>query len=160
MDVEKVIEALEQLKFFNQRAGRELWNDKSTDIQNKDIDNAEKKIDDAIQTIRELQSNQCYLYSPCEYQNKDKELQEQNKWHYCSDEFPKESGHYLVAYHEWSDGNFLPKYDYTRVRTMHFQNSELYVGWNYPVCCDERAENDTYREVIAWRELPKFEEVE
>lgn len=54
MDTEKVIDGLEQLKFFNQRAGRELWNGKPTDIQNKDIDNAEKKIDNAIKTIREL----------------------------------------------------------------------------------------------------------
>ena len=55
-DVEKVIDYLEQIRFFNQRAGRELWNDKPTDIQNKDIENTDKKLSEAIQTIRELQS--------------------------------------------------------------------------------------------------------
>ena len=55
-EIEKVIDGLEQLKFFNQRAGRELWNSKSINIQNVDIDNAEKKLDEAIQTIRELES--------------------------------------------------------------------------------------------------------
>ena len=54
--VEKVINYLEQIRFFNQRAGRELWNDKPTDIQNKDIENTDKKLGEAIQTIRELQS--------------------------------------------------------------------------------------------------------
>ena len=53
--VEKVIDYLEQIRFFNQRAGRELWNDKPTDIQNKDIENTDKKLGEAIQTIRELQ---------------------------------------------------------------------------------------------------------
>ena len=54
--VEKVIDYLEQIRFFNQRAGRELWNDKPTNIQNKDIENTDKKLSEAIQTIRELQS--------------------------------------------------------------------------------------------------------
>ena len=54
--VEKVIDYLEQIRFFNQRAGRELWNDKPTDIQNTDIENTDKKLSEAIQTIRELQS--------------------------------------------------------------------------------------------------------
>ena len=54
--VEKVIDYLEQIRFFNQRAGRELWNDKPTDIQNKDIENTDKKLSEAIHTIRELQS--------------------------------------------------------------------------------------------------------
>lgn len=124
-DIEKVITDLEKVK-----DGIE-W-DSPPDYQ--------IMIDEAIQTIRELQ--------------------EKNKWHYCNDEFPKESGHYLVVYHKWSDGNFLPKYDDTRVRTMHFQNSDNYVGWNYPICCDERAEKDSHREVIAWMELPRFDSVE
>ena len=55
-DVEKVIDYLEQIRFFNQRARRGLWNDKPTDIQNKDIENTDKKLSEAIQTIRELQS--------------------------------------------------------------------------------------------------------
>lgn len=137
-------------------------------------------IDNAIQTIRELQelnkglsetytSNSIYEIgykkgaSDMEKAKQiiiDKLKEQIPKWHYCNGEFPKESGYYLVAYHEWTNGDFLPKYDDTRVCTMHFQNSEQYVGWNYPMCCDERAEKDTYREVIAWSELPKFEESE
>ena len=54
--VEKVIDYLEQIRFFNQRAGRELWNDKPTDIQNKDSEKTDKKLSEANQTIRELQS--------------------------------------------------------------------------------------------------------
>ena len=54
--VEKIIDYLKQIRFFNQRAGRELWNDKPTDIQNKDIENTDKKLSEVIQTIRELQS--------------------------------------------------------------------------------------------------------
>ena len=55
-NVEKIIDYLEQIRFFNQRAGRELWNDKPTDIQNKDIENTDKKLGEAIQTIKELQN--------------------------------------------------------------------------------------------------------
>lgn len=39
-----------------------------------------EKIDNAIHTIRELQSNQCHLNSPCEYQNKDIEIEEACEW--------------------------------------------------------------------------------
>lgn len=94
-EIEKVIEQLEQLKFFNQRAGRELWNSKPTNIQNVDIDNAEKKLDEAIQTIRELQ-------------------EQIPKWHLCEEELPKElefvltvdkDGRYEIGYkmYNWSN---------------------------------------------------------
>lgn len=49
----KYQEALDKRRFFNQRAGRELWNDKPKDIQDKDIENAERDFD----TLQELIDN-------------------------------------------------------------------------------------------------------
>ena len=124
MDVEKVIDDLLSIK--------KLGADGSP---------AHIKIDNAIQTIRELQSNQCYLYSPCEYQNKDKELQEQNKWHLCSEELPNESGEYLCYVNY--DGNKF--YNIEEIDCDGF-----FKEWNLT----------SKVKVIAWRELPKFEGVE
>ena len=76
-------------------------------------------------------------------------------WIPCSEMLPEESGYYLVTYHDWSDGNFLPKYDDTYVRRLHYQISEHFVGWNYPKNVDDRAENDCHKEVIAWQPLPE-----
>ena len=78
-----------------------------------------------------------------------------NGWIPCSERLPEESGYYLVTYHYWSDGNFLPKYDDTYVRRVHYQISEHFVGWNYPKNVDDRAENDCHKEVIAWQPLPE-----
>ena len=76
-------------------------------------------------------------------------------WIACNERLPEESGYYLVTYHDWSDGNFLPKYDDTYVRRLHYQISEHFVGWNYPKNVDDRAENDCHKEVIAWQPLPE-----
>ena len=76
-------------------------------------------------------------------------------WIPCSERLPEESGYYLVTYHDWSDGNFLPKYDDTYVRRLHYQISEHFVDWNYPKNVDDRAENDCHKEVIAWQPLPE-----
>ena len=76
-------------------------------------------------------------------------------WIACSERLPEESGYYLVTYHDWSDGNFLPKYDDTYVRRLHYQISEHFVGWNYPKNVDDIAENDCHKEVIAWQPLPE-----
>lgn len=76
-------------------------------------------------------------------------------WIACSERLPEESGYYLVTYHDWSDGNFLPKYDDTYVRRLHYQINEHFVGWNYPKNVDDRAENDCHKEVIAWQPLPE-----
>ena len=75
-------------------------------------------------------------------------------WIPSSESFPYESGYYLVTYHEWSNGDYLPKFDDTYVRRLHYQRSEHFVGWNYPHCVDEMTEADTNREVIAWMNLP------
>ena len=78
-----------------------------------------------------------------------------NGWIPCSERLPEESGYYLVTYHDWSDGNFFPKYDDTYVRRLHYQISDHFVGWNYPKNVDDRAENDCHKEVIAWQPLPE-----
>ena len=43
---------IEQAKFFNQRAGRELWNDKPKDVQDRDIASAEKLYDELLTLIK------------------------------------------------------------------------------------------------------------
>ena len=78
-----------------------------------------------------------------------------NGWIPCNERLPEESGYYLVTYHDWSDGNFLPKYDDTYVRRLHYQISDHFVGWNYPNNVDDRAENDCHKVVIAWQQLPE-----
>lgn len=78
-----------------------------------------------------------------------------NGWIPCSERLPEECGYYLITYHEWSNGDYLPKYDDTYVRRMHYQVSDHFTGWNYPKCVDDNAEKDTNREVIAWQPLPE-----
>ena len=34
-------------------------------------------------------------------------------WIPVSERLPEENGHYLVTYHEWSKGEYLPKFDFT-----------------------------------------------
>ena len=77
-----------------------------------------------------------------------------NGWILCSERLPEEGGYYLVTYHGWSNGDYLPKFDDTYVRRLHYQKSERFTGWNHPRYCDDKAENDTNREVIAWQPLP------
>lgn len=74
---------------------------------------------------------------------------------WISDREPSESGYYLVTYHEWSNGNFLPKFDDTYVKRLHYQKSEQFTGWNFPKCVDKRAEEDMNVEVLAWCYLPE-----
>ena len=49
----ELIDKLKQLRFFNQRAGRELWGDKPREIQDKDIENADVILDMAISALSE-----------------------------------------------------------------------------------------------------------
>lgn len=53
LDREKVIDGLEMLRFFNQRAGRELWADKPHGIQETDIANADAIFADALTLLKE-----------------------------------------------------------------------------------------------------------
>ena len=83
------------------------------------------------------------------------EYKSTDSWIPVSERLPEDGGYYLVTYHEWSNGNFLLKYNDTYVRKMHYEKSERFTGWNYPVCVDDRAENDCHKEVIAWQPLPE-----
>lgn len=55
-DLKKVVDGLEMLRFFNQRAGRELWSDKPHDVQEQDISNADMIYASAIALLKELES--------------------------------------------------------------------------------------------------------
>lgn len=48
---------IKQAKFFNQRAGRELWNDKPKDVQDRDIASAEKMYDELLMLIKTYDGN-------------------------------------------------------------------------------------------------------
>ena len=56
MDREKVIDGLEMLRFFNQRAGRELWADKPHDVQETDIANADAIYAHALSLLKEQEA--------------------------------------------------------------------------------------------------------
>lgn len=55
-DLNKTIDGVERLQFFNQRAGRELWVDKPKDVQDKDIDSADAVFKDVLELLKEKQS--------------------------------------------------------------------------------------------------------
>ena len=55
-DREKVIDGLEMLRFFNQRAGRELWADKPYGVQETDIANADAIYANALALLKEQEA--------------------------------------------------------------------------------------------------------
>ena len=55
---EAIIDHLERILFFNQRAGRELWFDKPKEVQDRDIENNERDLQEAINYIRTNQRKQ------------------------------------------------------------------------------------------------------
>ena len=73
------------------------------------------------------------------------------KWVPVKSEWPKKRGRYLTTYREWSNGDYLPKYDDTYVRILSFDEAIF----RFPKCIDRKAEADTHREVIAWMPLPE-----
>ena len=78
--------------------------------------------------------------------------EEAQRWISVKERLPDDVGSYLVYYHEWSNGDFLPKYDDYRIRVMRFMNNGK---WRMPVCTDKRCEADTNREVTHWQKLPQ-----
>ena len=57
-EIEKAIEILDKLSFFGgQRAGRELWNDKSREVQDEDIANFNRDIEYLRDFIRKHMDN-------------------------------------------------------------------------------------------------------
>lgn len=53
--MDKLIDGLAMLRFFNQRAGRELWQNKPKEIQDYDISTADEILSKAIQKLEEVQ---------------------------------------------------------------------------------------------------------
>ena len=80
------------------------------------------------------------------------ELKAAQRWIPVGERLPDDVGSYLVYYHEWSNGDFLPKYDDYRIRVMRFLNNGK---WCMPVCTDKRCEADTNRDVTHWQPLPQ-----
>lgn len=53
-DLEEILDILEKWDFFyGQRSGRELWNDKPREIQDKDIKNFKRDLDKITKFIKE-----------------------------------------------------------------------------------------------------------
>lgn len=72
-------------------------------------------------------------------------------WIPVSERLPEENGHYLVTYHEWGKGDYLPEFDFTCIKILRFYRGEF----KMPICCDNKIDDDIGREVLAWRELPE-----
>lgn len=83
------------------------------------------------------------------------ERQLNNGWIPVSERLPEATDRYLVTYHEWSDGVYLPKFNDIYVRIWRYKIEPQYTGWVYPTCLDMNAEKDTHREVLAWQPLPE-----
>jgi len=136
-----------------------------------------KEIEKAIEVIKEFKHFADLVESPDEYfqhmQGHTKELllilnvfdvadlcdditkllqhQLTNGWIPVSERLPEENGHYLVTYHEWSKGEYLPEFDLTYAKILRFYRGEF----KMPVCCNNKIEQDIGREVIAWMPLPE-----
>ena len=82
MKIERAIEILDKWEFFyGQRAGRELWADKPTEVQDKDIANFCRDLGLVRETL------------------------EQQKWIPRSERMPKKKGMCLIARHRPMFGN-------------------------------------------------------
>lgn len=77
---DNLIDNLEQLRFFNQRAGRELWGDKPQKLQNEDIDNADAILDMTISELKDRYIGEWIEVVTERFPNGEKRM-----WHYeCS----------------------------------------------------------------------------
>ena len=112
------------------------------EIDKYDIDNPNAEISDVHQLCRAAA---------------DMLEQDAPGWISVKDRMPDEDAAYMVFYHEWSNGEFLPKYDERYVKIIKFFRGS---GWIFPVCVDERCENDTNREVTHWMPLPDIEGID
>ena len=83
------------------------------------------------------------------------ELEAAQRWIPVEERLPDDVGSYLVYYHEWSNGDFLPKYDDYRIRVMRFIRFMNNGKWCFPVCTDKRCEADANRDVTHWQALPQ-----
>lgn len=129
-EIEKILEILDKLQFFGgQRAGRELWNDKSREVQDEDIVSFNRDIEYLKDIIRKHMSG------------KDKDVTAKDGWIPVECKLPKTNGIYNVARH--IDGHFISDSSYfDGQNTWHSDNR---VNHSRPYLTD----------VIAWRPLPE-----
>lgn len=86
MTIDRANDILDKWEFFyGQRAGRELWAEKPTEVQDEDIANF------------------------CRDLGLVREALERTRWIPCSERMPEESGWYLVAVKRWYDGKTVTK---------------------------------------------------
>ena len=117
-----------------------------------------QEIEKAIEDLTDLKNKTLWesrYYAPVELAISALEQQLNNGWISVSERLPEETDRYLVTYREWTDGNFLPKYDDTYVRIWRYRKDDKYTGFVYPTCLDFNAEKDTHRDVLAWQPLPE-----
>ena len=89
--VEEIMDGLERLRFFNQRAGRELWADKPKEVQEQDIANADKVYSDALELLKEQRKTgywewktfDYYRCSECGHETNVDECMEKPIYNYC-----------------------------------------------------------------------------
>lgn len=162
---EELIEALERLKFFNQRAGRELWADKPREIQDKDIESAEKTIELAISALSEnkgdlisrefLQTAIHNFFNGLNHTPTEKDIQRyievapsvENKGEWIpANDPPKESGRYLAYIVNEYDEEL--KYIMTADYIARPRPIEGLSPWDP----DDECVSDN---VIAWQPLPE-----
>lgn len=93
-----------------------------------------------------------YFKADSRVRAKDKWLNYHTRWTPIKKAWPIKTGRYLVTYREWSNGDYLPKYDRTFVKILKYSKAIF----QFPRCIDKKAEEDTNREVLAWQELPEI----
>lgn len=72
IDKQQALEIIDKRDFFNDRAGRELWNDKPKEIQDEDIRNAHEE----YEQLKEYVLNQSKV----------------GEWIPCNERLPEEKG--------------------------------------------------------------------
>lgn len=83
-EIIKVNDILDKLDFFNQRAGRELWNEKPVEIQDADIRNREEDIKFLKDLINRIQAENERLKSANDEKSRQWDmLAEKTKQHYA-----------------------------------------------------------------------------
>ena len=148
-EIEKVIEDLESIK-------RTLYNLTGSHRN-------ERKVYNAIRTIRELQED-CNRYHEWGMHEGYEEAKDQiPKWHLVADgDLPTECDWYLAMFQDQYTGFIGLPYiaDYLNGNRTKFTTAD---GWIIKNCTDrEDASAEYYKSLrcVSWMELPKFEEVE
>lgn len=139
MEIDRAIEILDKWEFFyGQRAGRELWADKPTEVQDEDIANF------------------------CRDLGLVREALERTRWIPCSERLPEE----IVPVNVVWVNHFPPPY-YNKFKNVPQKGTALYYDgdwyWFSSICedmlaeygCNEQDLVDEYIEITHWMPLPE-----